>query len=114
MRVPILRHAINNACYIQNKKEPYDAVKWFMDMNKNHLQSELINQDVLLLGGANDAFQPPVLVEKQKKALVNARSVETRTFTKDEHADQHCQIGNMKLPLTTIVEWLNKKSQTLN
>lgn len=109
MRVPVLKHAINNALYIQNKKEPYDAVKWFLDMNKNHLKSELVTQDVLLLGGENDAFQPPILLKKQEEALVNANSVESRIFTKDEHADQHCQMGNIELPLATIVKWLDDK-----
>ncbi|MEZ4951883.1 MAG: hypothetical protein R2784_21190, partial [Saprospiraceae bacterium] len=62
---------------------------------------------VLLLTGENDAFQPPVLLEKQKEALKHARSVQTRIFKKEEQADQHCQMGNLGLALDEILHWLN-------
>lgn len=109
MKVGVLKHTINNAIFIQNKKEPIDAVHWFLGMNKTHLNSHLTDQDVLLLTGENDAFQLPVLMKKQKEALVNAKSVETRIFKKSEHADQHCQMGNIGLACETILDWLNKK-----
>jgi len=80
-----------------------------MGMNKDHLHSELVTQDVLLAGGEYDAFQPPMLIEKQRKALVNARSVTVHVFTKAEHADQHCQIGNVGLALQVMLDWMGKK-----
>ncbi len=81
MKVGALKHTINNALYIQNKTQPFDAVAWMMAMNKQHISSHLIYQDVLLVTGENDAFQPPILLRKQKDALVNAKSVSTRIFT---------------------------------
>lgn len=108
MNIGTLKHTVNNALYIQNKTEPYDAVQWMMAMNKEHLSSHLINQDVLLLAGENDAFQPPILQQKQKDALVNAKSITTRVFTKEEHADQHCQIGNLNIVLQEIYDWIEK------
>lgn len=108
MNVGTLKHTINNALYIQNKKEPYDAVKWMMGMNKEHISSHLINQDVLLVSGVNDAFQPPILLHKQKDALINAKSVTTRIFTKGEQADQHCQIGNLSIVLNEMYEWIER------
>ncbi|MCB0630156.1 MAG: alpha/beta fold hydrolase [Saprospiraceae bacterium] len=112
MQVGTLKHTVNNALFIQDKSEPYDAVVWMMGMNKEYLNSHLIDQDVLLLTGENDAFQPPVLLEKQKQALINARSVTDRIFLRSEHADQHCQIGNLGIALRYILEWINEK--TLN
>jgi hypothetical protein len=50
-----------------------------------------------------------MLMEKQRKALVNAKSVTVRIFTKAEHADQHCQIGNIGLALQVMSDWLNTK-----
>jgi tRNA/tmRNA/rRNA uracil-C5-methylase (TrmA/RlmC/RlmD family) len=47
--------------------------------------------------------------EMQIKALVNAKSVTERIFTKEEHADNHCQIGNFGLPLKTMYEWIESK-----
>lgn len=109
MNVGTLKHTINNALFIQNKTEPYHGMEWMMGMNKEHLSSDLLRQDVLLLGGKNDAFQPPILLHKQKAALVNAKSVSVRIFTKEEHADQHCQIGNLNIVLETMLEWMEKK-----
>jgi hypothetical protein len=77
-----------------------------MAMNKEHISSHLVDQDVLLVTGENDAFQPPILLQKQKEALVNAKSITTRIFRKEEHADQHCQIGNLNIVLETIMDWI--------
>ena len=106
MQVKTLKHTVNNALFIQDKKEPFEAVQWMMGMNKEHISSHLIDQDVFLMTGENDAFQPPVLLRKQAKALTHAKSVSTRIFTKEEHADQHCQMGNLGLALGEIVDWL--------
>ncbi len=108
MNVGTLKHTINNALFIQNKTQPFEAVEWMMAMNKEHISSELINQDVLLVTGENDAFQPPILLQKQKEALVNAKSVTTRIFTKEEQADQHCQIGNLNIVLKEMYEWIER------
>lgn len=110
MNVGTLKHTINNALFIQNKTQPYEAVEWMMAMNKKHISSHLIDQDVLLLTGENDAFQPPVLLYKQKDALVNAKSVTSRIFTKEEQADQHCQIGNLNIVLNEMYEWIEKST----
>lgn len=110
MNVASLNHTIHNALFIQNKKEPYEAVEWLLGMNKKHISSDLLTQDILLLTGENDAFQPPILLKKQQAALINAKSITTRIFTKSENADQHCQIGNLNIVLETISEWIEKKS----
>ena len=103
-----LRHTINQALFITQKDQPIEAVDWMLGMNKEHLHSELVDQDVLLLGGEHDAFQPIKLVHKQEKALTNARSVATRIFTQAEHADQHCQMGNLGLALSVMMAWVGE------
>lgn len=103
-----LKHTVNQALFLVQKEEPIEAVEWMLAMNKDHLHSELVEQDVLLIGGENDAFQPPKLLKKQEKALTNARSITTRIFTKEEHADQHCQIGNIGLVLKVMLEWIKQ------
>lgn len=110
MNLAILRHSIRHTLFITGKAEPVDAVRWMLGMNKEHLNSKAIHQDVFLMGGKNDAFQPPKLLHKQKEALVNARSVEIRIFTKAEQADQHCQIGNFSLAMEAVLRWLDKNS----
>ncbi len=109
LKSPIIRHTVSHALFIQEKKEPYDAITWLLGMNKEHISSELITQDVLLLGGANDSFQPPVLLKKQQSALSQAKSVTSRIFTKAEMGHQHCQIGNLQLAIDTIIAWIENK-----
>lgn len=101
-----LRHTVGQALFLTQKEEPIDAVHWMLGMNKEHLHSERVDQDVLLLGGDDDAFQPPQLLYKQQEALVNARSITTRIFTAEEHAGQHCQMGNLGLALDVTLAWL--------
>lgn len=79
-----------------------------MEINAENSHSEKVTQDVLLLAEENDEFQRPVLLEKQRQALTNARSVSTRLFTEEEHAEQHCQMGNLKLALDVMGQWLEE------
>lgn len=106
--VPVLRHVVNQARYLVDGDEPMDAVDWFLGMNADHLGSERVTQDVLILSGENDTFQPSILTRKQAEALSNARSVDVRTFTKREHADSHCQMGNLDLALHVVTTWLRE------
>ena len=104
--VPMLRQVVDQALYLVGGDDPMDAVDWFLGMNATHLGSERITQDVLLLCGEHDAFQPPVLARAQATALTAAHSVTMRTFTKDEQADQHCQMGNLNLACQVLTAWL--------
>ena len=104
--VPTLRHVVDQALYLVDGDEPMDAADWFLGMNADHLGSDRVTQDVLLLCGEHDSFQPPVLTRAQARALTCARSLAVRTFTKDEHADQHCQMGNLDLACRELTTWL--------
>ena len=51
-------------------------------------------------------FAPLKLYYKQKKALIKAKSVTGRIFTRKEQAQNHCQVGNIKLTLDYILHWI--------
>ncbi len=106
---PILDHAVNQAMYMVKKDQPMDAVHWLLGMSRHHLSSDKVTQDVLLVGGENDTFQPVKLLRKQEQALTNARSVTTKIFTQAQHADMHCQMGNLMLAMSEIEAWLCQK-----
>lgn len=108
--VPTLRQVVEQALYLVDGDDPIDAVDWFLGMNPTHLGSERVKQDVLLLCGAHDAFQPPALTRAQAAALTSAHSVTVRTFTRAEHADQHCQMGNLDLACAVVTAWLRDPS----
>jgi hypothetical protein len=98
--------------YITKKEIPMDAFEEMVfKMNEENLHSELVKQDVLVLTGRNDHFIPFKAHKMQVRALTNAKSVTAKVFTKETHANNHCQIGNTGLMLDSIVKWVEGISQ---
>jgi pimeloyl-ACP methyl ester carboxylesterase len=108
MKSALIKHVVNHCLYIIGKKKPYDVAHWLLEMNKENLHSDKITQDVLLLAGEGDVFQPSILLKKQKEALINAHSVKTRVFTKKEGGENHCQIGNIRIAFDEMAKWLDE------
>jgi len=109
----VLRHVVNHTLYIVDGDEPMDVADWFLGMNAQHLGSDRVPQDVLLCCGEHDRFQPPVLTRRQAAALTTARSVQIRMFTAAEHADSHCQMGNLELACRVVTTWLRDTHRPL-
>jgi hypothetical protein len=101
---------ISNLMYITNSKTPMDAMDVAQELNEKNLHSELVKQDILILTGTDDHFIPFKMHGKQVKALINAKSVTGRIFTREEQAQNHCQIGNIGLALDTMLKWIEEKS----
>lgn len=104
------RWGINNLMYITRVPSPMGATDVLLQFNERNLHSELVKQDVLILTGAEDHFIPPKMHDKQVKALKNARSVTARIFTKAEHGENHCQVGNIGLALEVMLKWIEERS----
>ncbi len=102
--------SIGNLMYIADKDTPMDAADIAFQMNEQNLHSDLVKQDVLILTGRKDHFIPFKMHDMQVKALTNAKSVTARIFTKEEQAQNHCQLGNIGLALDVMVKWIEKKS----
>ena len=96
--------------YITKKDKPMEAFETWLAMNEENIHSDKVIQDVLLLSGRNDHFVPIKMHKKQIDALVNAQSITDRIFTEKENAQNHCQIGNIKLLLDEIIDWIKTKS----
>jgi pimeloyl-ACP methyl ester carboxylesterase len=109
MKSPLLEHVINQTLFITGETDPLNAVSWLLAMNKKNIHSELVDQDVLLLAGERDYFQPVNLYYKQMKALTNAKSVTGKIFTQIEQAEHHCGIGNVGYSLEIMLKWLEVK-----
>jgi pimeloyl-ACP methyl ester carboxylesterase len=104
--VPTLGLVVDQALHNIGSEDPADIVEWFLSMNPEHLGSKRVTQDVLVMCGEHDAFQPLALARAQADALTNARLVTTRVFRQEEHADQHCQMGNLDLACAVLTTWL--------
>jgi pimeloyl-ACP methyl ester carboxylesterase len=100
---------VDHLKFITKKTKPLDALDLYLQLNEENIHSELVKQDVLILTSRNDHFIPFKMHEMQLKALVNAKSVTGRIFTKEEHAENHCQTGNFELALKTMNEWIESK-----
>lgn len=100
---------IKNLMHITKKENPVEAFEYAKNLNEKNLHSEQLKQNVLLMTGKNDHFIPFKLHKMQKKALTNVNSLSERIFTKEEYADNHCQIGNIQLMLDTVINWLKDK-----
>ena len=102
--------SVSNMMHIADKETPVEAMDVVLQLNERTLHSELVKQDVLILTGREDHFIPFKMHDMQVKALTNARSVTGRVFTREEQAQNHCQIGNVGLALDAMVKWIAEKS----
>ncbi|MBC8438472.1 MAG: alpha/beta fold hydrolase [Deltaproteobacteria bacterium] len=91
------------------KRPPLEAFEYSLNLNKENLHCERITQNVLYLTGKNDHFIPFKMHDLQIKLLTNVNSLTDRVYTKEEHADNHCQIGNISLMIKDCFTWLNSR-----
>ncbi|MFP4440726.1 MAG: hypothetical protein ACLFVO_26115 [Chloroflexaceae bacterium] len=104
--LPQEKWGIDNLLFITRTSSTVDAARALLQFNAENLQSDRVTQDVLILTGAADHFIPLKMHHLQVRSLTHARSITERIFTADEHAQNHCRIGNMGLALTVMADWL--------
>lgn len=68
--------------------------------------SDRITQDVLIIGGSKDTMSNSTLIGKQMDLTPNAKSISARLITQQEQGSDHCNCGNQKLVMDTILYWL--------
>ena len=108
---PRMKWEIGQAMRITKSETPLEAAqKVNLALSRDNMHAEKIKQDVLFISGKEDHFIPIKLHKKQVQALANAKSVTDRIFTKEDHAQNHCQYGNIGLALDTMVKWIEEKS----
>ena len=103
--------ATSNITWIKGKREtPHVSFMWSLfELNISFLlqefaaSCEIVDQDVLLMTSREDHFIPYKLHDRQVALLSQAKSLTDRVFTRQESAQNHCQIGNLGLALRTMV-----------
>jgi len=101
---------VDHLKYITKKAKALDALDFYLVLNEENIHSELLTQDVLVLSGREDHFIPRKMHKMQIAALVRARSVTGRVFTRQEHAQNHCQTGNIGLSLEVMRTWIEERT----
>jgi len=94
--------------YITMQDDILEAMQTAQWMSADNQHPEKVTQDVLILTGREDHFIPFKMHRMQVGALTNAKSVAGRVFTREEQAQNHCQIGNVGLALTVMTDWLEE------
>lgn len=100
---------INHGMYINGVDTPTEWLALLQNYSVSDIASK-VRQDVLLLAGAKDHMVPLKEYDKNRQGLTSSRSVTGRIFTAEEHAQNHCQVGNLKLALDVILQWVNEKT----
>ena len=109
--MPQEKWGIDNLMYISHTDTPLAASQAILQFNEQNLKSWLVQQDVLILTGAEDHFIPLKMHHIQVAALTQAKSVTERIFTRAEQGHNHCQVGNMGLALEVMAKWLVEKEK---
>jgi pimeloyl-ACP methyl ester carboxylesterase len=97
---------IKHGMYINGVETPVEWMALLENFSVVDIADQ-VRQDVLLLAGAQDHMVNIREYEKNWQGLTAARSVTGRIFTATEQAQNHCQVGNVKLALDVILDWIN-------
>ena len=102
---PLVEWATNHGMHNMGVSTPYDYLKKINQFEYMDVVEE-ITQDFLLLGAEKDHFIPVDFYKPIVEGLKNVKSLTYRLFTEKESAETHCNVGNTKLVLDTIVAWI--------
>lgn len=104
-RSPVSQWGLWQGMHITGTTSPYDFFAAARAVTTRSISGR-VTADVLLIAGADDHYVPLRQLYRQARNLTNARSVTTRVFTAAEQASNHCQIGNVRACLRTILAWV--------
>ena len=105
----MFKWAFNHGLYAYGGGTPYGIILKMQKFSVTDI-APLITQDMLILGANKDHFIDYHLVNKEIDTLTNVKSLTVRIFTDKEGAGDHCNLGNGKLAMDTIIDWINMMS----
>ena len=108
-KTPVVERGIQQGMHVTGTNSAFNYLRSVAQFETKDVSAS-IGQDVLLLGGSEEHYVPMEQWQDQIKMLSDPRSITARLFTRSEHAQNHCQVGNFGLALRTIVNWLDDMS----
>lgn len=109
----MLQWALTQGMHITGAKTPYEFIQNTKLYNTAEISS-LVTQDVLLLAAQEDHYIPISQLFEQEKTLINVQSLTSRIFTRKEHAQNHCQCGNIGLSIDVMLNWIQETQKHTN
>jgi pimeloyl-ACP methyl ester carboxylesterase len=107
---PVMEWGLAQALHVFGCAHPAEAFRAASHYVTKDI-SHRLEQDVLLLAGAEDHYVPLHQLGDQAASLTSARSVTTRIFTRRDHAHAHCQVGNFPLAVQVMSSWFDTVSK---
>jgi len=103
---PIIDWGLKHGMYAYEADDAYGYAKK-LELYELEPIADKITQDVLIVGASEDHFINYHLIGKEIDMLTNVKSLTFRLFTEKEEAQNHCNVGNGKLTLDTICNWIS-------
>jgi pimeloyl-ACP methyl ester carboxylesterase len=103
---PLAEWGINHGMHSMGVQTPYEYLAKANQFNYVDVGGK-ITQDFLLLGADRDHFIPVEPYKSTIDCLQNVKSLTYRLFTEKEQAGNHCNAGNPKLALDTVISWIH-------
>jgi pimeloyl-ACP methyl ester carboxylesterase len=102
---PVLDWGVRHGMFAYDAPDPFGYVKKLDDYKMTDI-GERITQDMLVIGAEKDHFIAKELYAMELDALPNVKSLTFRLMTAREDAGAHCNVGNPRLVLDTVADWL--------
>lgn len=102
---PVIDWGIKHGCYAYEARDAYGYAKKLKLYDLEPV-ADKITQDILIIGANQDHFIDYRLIGREINMLKNVKSLTFRLFTDQEDAQNHCNVGNGKIVLDTICNWM--------
>jgi pimeloyl-ACP methyl ester carboxylesterase len=100
-----LRWSVRNAMWVLGLENPGEVLREIQQYSLKDVVG-LIRQPTLILHGEKDHFIPQEQVDMLCAGLNAPKTL--RVFTREEGAEEHCQMGNMTLLHQVLFDWLDE------
>ena len=102
----LVKWGLLHGMYAYGAANPYDYLRKMAHFQIEN-SAELIEQDILIIGAKKDHFIDYHLINEEIDSLVNVKSLSFNLFTEHQNAEGHCNVGNTKLILDSIMKWID-------
>ena len=102
----LFAQVITDMCYSYGAKTVSELGHLVDDYDLRNCAA-LIDQDMLIIGADNDIMIDRTLIGRELDMLKNVRSLSYVELKTKQSAGDHCNVGDPKLALDTILEWMD-------
>jgi len=103
----LVKWNLMHGMYAYGAKDPVGYVKKVRKFTLKGV-GDKVTQDMLILAGRDDHMIMPSLFCEEFDLLPNVRSLALQMYSNMDDAGSHCNMGNMKLALDTMIRWMDQ------